>query len=151
MASSRDRGGSVFLCFQLCFIVSHVLLSNNRVLAQRQPRFACDAVRDPGVSNYRFCDQTLDVESRVNDLMSRMTLEEKILNLINDARGASRLGVPEYNWWSEALHGVSDTGHGTNFTAPVFAATSFPQVICTAASFNTSLFYTIGKVMIYHY
>ncbi|KAL1812164.1 hypothetical protein ACET3Z_022229 [Daucus carota] len=147
MASSRDRGGSVFLCFQLCFIVSHVLLSNNRVLAQRQPRFACDAVRDPGVSNYRFCDQTLDVESRVNDLMSRMTLEEKILNLINDARGASRLGVPEYNWWSEALHGVSDTGHGTNFTAPVFAATSFPQVICTAASFNTSLFYTIGKVV----
>ncbi|KAL8097527.1 hypothetical protein AgCh_030595 [Apium graveolens] len=75
-----------------------------------------------------------------------MTLQEKILNLVHEAGGVGRLGIPEYNWWSEALHGVSNVNIGTNFSSPIFAATSFPQVICTAASFNTSLFYTIGKV-----
>lgn len=149
MASSQDRGCSVFLCFQLCFMVSHVLLSNNRVLAQSCAVFACDVIKNPEVKNYRFCDVTLDVELRVNDLLSRMTLQEKIVNLGHEAGGVSRLGIPQYNWWSEALHGVSNLGKGTNFSSPVFAATSFPQVIGTAASFNTSLFYTIGKVMIY--
>ncbi|KAL8097524.1 beta-xylosidase/alpha-L-arabinofuranosidase 2-like [Apium graveolens] len=145
MASSR--GCSVFLCFQLCFIVSHFFLCNNKVSAYPSAVFACDVIKNPEVRNYRFCDRTLDVESRVNDLLSRMTLQEKILNLINDARGSSRLGIPEYNWWSEALHGVASTGIGTNFSAPIYGATSFPQVICTAASFNTSLFYAIGKVV----
>ncbi|KAL8097526.1 hypothetical protein AgCh_030594 [Apium graveolens] len=147
MASSKHKGYSVFLCFQLCFIVSHFFLWNNKVLAYPSVVFACDVVKNPEVRNYRFCNKSLDVESRVNDLQSRMTLQEKILNLINDARGSSRLGFPEYNWWSEALHGVAGTGLGTNFSSPIYRATSFPQVICTAASFNTSLFYTIGKVV----
>lgn len=71
------------------------------------------------------------------------------MNLVHKAGGVGRLGIPEYNWWSEALHGVSNLSPGTNFSSPVNATTSFPQVICTAASFNISLLYTIGKVMNY--
>ncbi|KAL3598171.1 hypothetical protein D5086_006089 [Populus alba] len=59
----------------------------------------------------------------------------------------SRLGIPKYEWWSEALHGVSYVGPGTHFSNNVAGATSFPQVILTAASFNTSLFEAIGKVV----
>ncbi|KAK1359288.1 Beta-xylosidase/alpha-L-arabinofuranosidase 1 [Heracleum sosnowskyi] len=147
MAPSQHRGCSGFLCFQFCFIVSQFFLCNNTVLAYPSADFACDVIKNPEVKNYRFCDKTLDVESRVNDLLSRMTLQEKILNLVHRAEGVGRLGVPDYNWWSEALHGVASTGAGTNFSSPIKAATSFPQVICTAASFNTSLFHTIGKVV----
>ncbi|KAF9690182.1 hypothetical protein SADUNF_Sadunf01G0169100 [Salix dunnii] len=57
------------------------------------------------------------------------------------------LGIPRYEWWSEALHGVSYVGPGTRFSSVLPGATSFPQVILTAASFNTSLFEAIGKVV----
>ena len=52
----------------------------------------------------------------------------------------------KYEWWSQALHGVSYVGPGTHFNSVVPGATSFPQVILTAASFNASLFEAIGKV-----
>ena len=56
------------------------------------------------------------------------------------AEGAARVGLPPYLWWGEALHGVSDTGPGgTRFGDVVPGATSFPQPILTAASFNASL------------
>lgn len=78
--------------------------------------------------------------------MKRLTLQEKIGFLINNARNVTRLGIPKYEWWSEALHGVSYVGPGTKFSNVVPGATSFPQVILTAASFNASLFEAIGKV-----
>lgn len=149
MAShSQNRGCSVFLCFQiLCFIISLIFLGSNQVLAQNSAVFACDVAQNPAVKNYTFCDSTLDVKTRVDDLVKRLTLQEKIVNLVNGAGGVSRLGVPKYQWWSEALHGVSNVGPGVHFSGPVPGATSFPQVICTAASFNISLFEAIGKVM----
>ncbi|XP_039019433.1 beta-xylosidase/alpha-L-arabinofuranosidase 1-like [Hibiscus syriacus] len=67
--------------------------------------------------------------------------------MVNSAGNVSRLGIPRYEWWSEALHGVSYVGPGTKFSSLVPGATSFPQVILTAASFNVSLFETIGKVV----
>ncbi|KAF2282806.1 hypothetical protein GH714_043097 [Hevea brasiliensis] len=74
-----------------------------------------------------------------------MTLEEKVLQLGNSAAGASKIGLPPYEWWSEALHGVSDTGPGTNFDQVVPGATSFPTVLLTTASFNQSLWKRIGE------
>ena len=62
-------------------------------------------------------------EARAADLVSRMTLEEKISQLVNDAPAIPRLGVPAYEWWNEALHGVARAG----------AATVFPQAIGMAA------------------
>ena len=56
---------------------------------------------------FPFLNTELSLEERVNDLVSRMTLEEKISQMINQAPAIERLGVPEYNWWSEGLHGVA--------------------------------------------
>uniref|UniRef100_A0A6N2M7P6 Glycoside hydrolase family 3 N-terminal domain-containing protein n=1 Tax=Salix viminalis TaxID=40686 RepID=A0A6N2M7P6_SALVM len=136
---------SVFLfVFTICcllFSFSHV------VLAQSSPVFACDVVSNPSTASFGFCNTSLGVSDRVVDLVKRLTLQEKILFLVNNAGSVSRLGIPKYEWWSEALHGVSYVGPGTRFSSVVAGATSFPQVILTAASFNTSLFEAIGKVV----
>ncbi|KAL0559901.1 hypothetical protein IC582_000282 [Cucumis melo] len=115
--------------------------------AQSPTAFACDAGTNPSVSRFAFCDSSLGFEARVEDLVKRLTLQEKIGFLINNARNVTRLGIPKYEWWSEALHGVSYVGPGTKFSNVVPGATSFPQVILTAASFNASLFEAIGKVV----
>jgi len=67
------------------------------------------------------------VARRVDDLVRRMTLEEKASQMVNHARAIPRLGVVDYNWWSEALHGVlSPTGAVTVFPEPIgLAATSW--------------------------
>ena len=62
-------------------------------------------------------------------LVSQMTVEEKASQLRFDAPAIERLGVPEYNWWNEALHGLARGG----------TATSFPQAICMAAMFGDEL------------
>ncbi|KAL0806993.1 hypothetical protein Bca101_099485 [Brassica carinata] len=111
------------------------------------PVFACDVITNPSLAGYGFCNTGLKAEARVSDLVGRLTLVEKIGFLVSKATGVSRLGIPDYNWWSEALHGVSDVGGGSSFTGLVTGATSFPQVILTAASFNVSLFQAIGKVV----
>jgi len=74
-------------------------------------------------------DVSLTAEARAVDLVSRMTLEEKAAQLINDAPAIPRLGVREYNWWNEGLHGVAAAGE----------ATVFPQAIGMAATWNESL------------
>ena len=80
-----------------------------------------------GTPAYR--DTSLSAEARAADLVSRMTLEEKAAQLINDAPAIPRLGVREYNWWNEGLHGVAAAGE----------ATVFPQAIGLAATWNAPL------------
>ncbi|KAL0412700.1 UNVERIFIED_CONTAM: Beta-xylosidase/alpha-L-arabinofuranosidase 2 [Sesamum radiatum] len=135
---------SFFLSFSILCVS---LLISRPVYAQTKPAFACDVSGNPALKNFSFCDQSLDVKSRVADLVGRLTLQEKIGWLVNTAKGVSRLGIPDYQWWSEALHGVSYVGPGTKFSGLVPGATSFPQVILTAATFNESLFQIIGKVV----
>lgn len=116
-------------------------------VSAQAPIFACDVSANPDLGSLGFCNTSLDTDSRVQDLVGRLTLQEKITFLVNKAGAVDRLGVPSYQWWSEALHGVSYVGPGTHFSSLVPGATSFPQVILTAASFNTSLFKAIGKVV----
>ncbi|OMO63382.1 hypothetical protein COLO4_32521 [Corchorus olitorius] len=108
--------------------------------------FACDK-NNPKTSQFPFCDTSLSYEARTKDLVSRLTLQEKVQQLVNQATGISRLGVPAYEWWSEALHGVSNLGPGTRFNATVPGATSFPAVILSAASFNATLWLKMGQVV----
>lgn len=65
-----------------------------------------DCTRDPLCSN-PICDTSLSPEARVRGLISNFTLAEKAANLLNGSPGVSRLGLPPYQWWSEALHGVA--------------------------------------------
>jgi beta-glucosidase len=75
---------------------------------------------------YPFNDPDLSVEQRTEDLLGRRTLEEKVGMMMNGSTGVERLGIPDYNWWNEALHGVARAG----------IATVFPQAIGMAATFD---------------
>ncbi len=71
----------------------------------------------------------LPAEARARDLLGRLTLEQKVTLMMNDSRAIPELGIREYNWWSEALHGAARSG----------VATVFPQAIGMAASFDPGL------------
>jgi len=83
-----------------------------------------------------YWDPKLAPEQRAADLISRMTLEEKVLQMQSTAPAIPRLGVPAYNWWNEALHGVAQG-----------RATVFPQAIGLAATFNTDLLYRVADAI----
>ncbi|KAJ4825741.1 hypothetical protein Tsubulata_039088 [Turnera subulata] len=99
------------------------------------------------MKTFPFCDKSLPYDIRASDLVKQMTLSEKVLQLGNTNYGVRRLGLPKYEWWSEALHGVSNVGPGTFFDDLVPGSTSFPTVITSAAAFNESLWKTIGKAV----
>jgi beta-glucosidase len=82
-------------------------------------------------------DLNRSFEERAADLVSRMTLEEKVAQLQNDAAAIPRLGVPAYEWWNEALHGVARAG----------AATVFPQAIGISATFDVPLMTEIATAI----
>lgn len=73
---------------------------------------------------------------RAKELVGKMTVEERVSQLRYDAPAIERLGIPAYNWWGEALHGVARAG----------VATSFPQAVGMAASFDTELLHKAGDV-----
>ncbi len=79
-----------------------------------------------------YLDPTRSYEERAQDLVSRLTLEEKVAQLQNNAPAVARLGIPAYDWWNEALHGVARAGQ----------ATVFPQAIGLAATFDPELLHT---------
>ncbi|KAE8724113.1 putative beta-D-xylosidase 2 [Hibiscus syriacus] len=115
-------------------------------LVESRPPFACDP-RNGLTRSLKFCRVNLPLHMRVRDLIGRLTLAEKIRLLVNNAIAVPRLGIQGYEWWSEALHGVSNVGPGTKFGGDFPGATSFPQVITTAAAFNESLWEQIGRVV----
>ena len=78
-------------------------------------------------------DKALSPEQRADDLVSRMTIEEKTSLLMNSSQPVPRLGIKGYNWWNEALHGVARNG----------SATTFPMPIAMAASFDDDLLYEV--------
>ena len=77
------------------------------------------------------------LEQDARDLVSKMTIEEVAKQLKYDAEAIDRLGVPAYNWWNEALHGVARAG----------VATVFPQAIALAALFEHQFLTKISQVI----
>jgi beta-glucosidase len=86
---------------------------------------------------YPYLDSSQQIDRRVDDLVSRMTLEEKVAQLINTAPGIPRLNVPAYDYWSEGLHGIARSGY----------ATLFPQAIGMAATWDAPLVNNISNVI----
>ncbi len=87
--------------------------------------------------SFPYKDPSLPIEKRVDDLISRMTLPEKVSQMMNGAAPIERLGIPAYEWWNEALHGVARAGY----------ATVFPQAIGLAATFDTNLISQVADVI----
>ena len=85
---------------------------------------------------YPFRDPSKPIDKRVDDLVSRLTLEEKISQMTDVAAPVERLEIPGYNWWNECLHGVARAG----------VATVFPQAIGLAATWDTDLIYKMADV-----
>jgi beta-glucosidase len=84
-----------------------------------------------------FRNPALPIEQRVDDLVGRMTLEEKVSQLIDRAAAIPRLDVPAYNWWNEGLHGIARSGY----------ATVFPQAIGNAATWDAPLIHRMATVI----
>src|SRR4249919_3263709 len=80
-------------------------------------------------------DPSLPIETRVNDVVSRLTLEEKVKQMLNATPAIPRLGIPAYDWWNETLHGVARTP---------FKVTSYPQAIAMAATWDTTSLYRMA-------
>ena len=75
--------------------------------------------------NFPFRNPKLPINERIDDLISRLTLEEKLGMLEHQAPGVERLGISPYNWWNEALHGVARNGLATVFPQPIALAATF--------------------------
>lgn len=90
----------------------------------------CTALR---AQNFPFQDTNLNLEDRIEDLLSRLTLDEKLSMMEHRNPAIPSLGLPAYSWWNEALHGVARNGY----------ATVWPMPIALAATFNTPLVFNI--------
>ena len=88
-------------------------------------------------ADYPFRNTRLPLEERIDDLLSRLTLEEKVQMMKHESPAVPRLGIPAYNWWNEALHGVARTQE---------KVTVFPQAIGMAATFDTEALRTMGDM-----
>ena len=80
-------------------------------------------------NDHKWFDESISFEERADLLIKAMTLEEKAAQFLNETPSIPRLGVPEYNWWNESLHGIARNGK----------ATIFPQGIAMGATFNPGL------------
>ena len=100
---------------------------------QKQP----DASARPYASARPWMNPALPVDQRVDDLIGRMTLEEKVSQMRDHSPAIPRLGVPKYDWWNEGLHGVAFAGYATNF----------PQVIGMAATWDTTLVHHMAETI----
>ena len=105
------------------------------VLWLAAPTMAAAQVTGPTGAPWR--DPDAPLETRVHDLIGRLTLEEKVSQLLYTSAAIPRLDIPEYNWWNEALHGVARAGR----------ATVFPQAIGLAATWDTALLHRVAATI----
>ncbi|HKW16593.1 MAG TPA: glycoside hydrolase family 3 C-terminal domain-containing protein [Terriglobales bacterium] len=118
-------------------IVLAVALLTTFSFAQEAQQSGKTSQSPADLANAAFRNPALPTDQRVNDLVSRMTLEEKVSQMVHTAAAIPRLGVPAYNWWSEGLHGAAREGY----------ATVFPQAIGLAATFDPDLLHREAGVI----
>ena len=111
-----------------------ISLFNDLLTAQSVKKITLSEKANQNVSQENF---NISIEKRVDGLVSKMTLEEKVSQMVNDASAIPRLNIPEYNWWNEGLHGVARNG----------VATVFPQAIGLAATWDTNLMHNVADVI----
>src|SRR5215217_4374285 len=120
MKSSRQRISAVICLLSICLV---------------QAPIRAQTVTGPSSPDY--LNPRLPIDKRVDDLVSRLTLEEKISQMMNKSAAIDRLGIPGYDWWNEALHGVAYAG----------TATVFPQAIGLGATWNEELIHKVASAI----
>lgn len=98
------------------------------------------------LASFDICNQSLPSRQRAADLVYRLTIDEKISQMITTAGAIPRLGLPQYEWWSEALHGLAYSP-GVFFIDDLRYASSFPMPISLGASFHLDLVYRIASII----
>ncbi len=131
MTAQTIRAGRVLLGVAVVSVLS--IVAGSSAWSQRPSRPSADAT---AIKKMPYMDSSLPVDQRVEDLVKHMTLEEKASQLVNQSRAIPHLGVPAYDWWSEALHGVAS---GT--------ATVFPEPVGLAASFDPAAIHEMAVVI----
>jgi len=121
----------------LLLAIAPVLLFSHACHRPNSPKAGDSQALPDTLGSLPFRNPALPLDQRVNDLVSRMTLEEKIGQMMNAAPAIPRLGVPEYNWWNECLHGVARAG----------PATVFPQAIGLAAAWDEDMQYRMATAI----
>jgi len=94
-------------------------------------------------ATWTVCDSSASLDSRAADIVSRLSLEDKISSLDTGTPALSSVGLPGYQWWSEATHGVS--GPGTSWSSSLPGASNTALPITTSCSFNRSLWWATGN------
>ena len=130
---AKRRAGPTALLGVVILAASAAALSGCDRQQAAAPNSSTSAVETPPL----YMDPSAPVEARAEDLVARMTLEEKAAQLGYDAPAIERLGVPKYNWWNEGLHGVARAGE----------ATVFPQAIGMAATWDAPLMHDAADVI----
>src|SRR5580658_8961453 len=129
---------SVFICGRFCFVLQLNVHSLRRSAMKRLLSLCCLAITSfIQAQTEPYKNPDLPAEKRAADLVSRMTLDEKVLQMQNGAPALDRLGIPAYDWWNEALHGVARAGQ----------ATVFPQAIGLAATWDTGLMHRVAEAI----
>ena len=131
LSSPVRRWHGLVLLLLVPLVVQHIS-------AARAVRSAWGGCNNDGpFADRLWCDLRLSHAARAQALIDALTPDEKWTLLSSVAGAVPRLGLPPYNWWGEGLHGVARAG----------IATSFPQVVGLASSFNSSLFRSVGRVI----
>src|SRR6266550_4109175 len=113
-------------------MLAFIVVVSNQSFAQENGSASSQSAA-PDLSKAPFRNPALPIEQRVNDLVSRMTLDEKTAQMVHTAPAIPRLGIPAYNWWSEGLHGAAREGYATVFPQAIgLAATFDPETFCGA-------------------
>ena len=102
----------------------------------------CDATKLP-----IFCDPSKNIAERTAEIVGKLTVDEKVAQVgSNGVPGVDRLGIPDFQWWGEALHGVCQSP-SVHFKDPTPNGTSFPEIIGVGATFDKELFAAMGNVV----
>ncbi|KNG50748.1 glycoside hydrolase family 3 protein [Stemphylium lycopersici] len=127
------------------FDLSSKVFPTNETTVSTSQTIGPDCQNGP-LSNNLICDVYASPPERAAALVAAMETQEKLDNLVSKSKGVPRLGLPAYNWWGEALHGVAGAP-GINFTEPFSNATSFPMPLLMSAAFDDDLIYQIANVI----
>ena len=127
-------------------VMKYILLVVSVVVVLNAQNASFPDCKSGPLAQFPICDRSLPSRQRAADLISRMELSEKISQLSDGSPEILRLGLPRFEWWSEALHGVAGSP-GVHFGGDLPSATSFPMPINLGATFNMSLIHQMATVI----